>query len=172
MDDDLKKVLDKQIDILFRLTHHKVFRIQLQTLKLLFQFAKTSNRLVNTQDAGDPEAPASTFADRFYRTLYEFILKTHGQKSMDDYFGLLFRAIKADKCVTRVIAFVRRLLQMCLVNEANFTAATLLVISEVLNTRPDARFELFQNKPQEKVTETVISKEAVQSSDDEDEERF
>jgi len=96
MDDDLKKVLDKQIDILFRLTHHKVFRIQLQTLKLLFQFAKTSNRLVNTQDAGDPEAPASTFADRFYRTLYEFILKTHGQKSMDDYFGLLFRAIKAD----------------------------------------------------------------------------
>ena len=48
MDDDLKKVLDRQIDILFRLTHHKVFRIQLQTLKLLFQFAKTSNRLVNS----------------------------------------------------------------------------------------------------------------------------
>ena len=36
VDDDLKKVIDMQIDILFRLTHHKVFRIQLQTLKLLF----------------------------------------------------------------------------------------------------------------------------------------
>jgi hypothetical protein len=36
VDDDLRKVIDMQIDILFRLTHHKVFRIQLQTLKLLF----------------------------------------------------------------------------------------------------------------------------------------
>lgn len=29
IDDDLRKVIDMQIDILFRLTHHKVFRIQL-----------------------------------------------------------------------------------------------------------------------------------------------
>lgn len=42
VDSDLNRVLDQQIDILFRLTHHKVFRIQLQTLKLLFQFAKSS----------------------------------------------------------------------------------------------------------------------------------
>ena len=48
VDDDLRKVIDLQIDILFKLTHHKVFRIQLQTLKLLFQFAKTSKRLANT----------------------------------------------------------------------------------------------------------------------------
>lgn len=42
VDSDLNRVLDQQVDILFRLTHHKVFRIQLQTLKLLFQFAKSS----------------------------------------------------------------------------------------------------------------------------------
>lgn len=44
-DSDLGKVIDRQLDILFKLTHHKVFRIQLQTLKLLFQFAKGSNQL-------------------------------------------------------------------------------------------------------------------------------
>jgi len=36
VDADLRKVLDEQTDLLFKLTHHKVFRIQLQTLKLLF----------------------------------------------------------------------------------------------------------------------------------------
>jgi hypothetical protein len=98
VDSDLSKVIDKQLDILFRLTHHKVFRIQLQTLKLLFQFAKSSQKLVNTQDAGDPSAQTANFADRFYRTLYDVMLKVHLQKTarMDDYFGLLFKAMKAD----------------------------------------------------------------------------
>lgn len=36
MDDQLKSLLEKQTNMLFKLTHHKVFRIQLQTLKLLF----------------------------------------------------------------------------------------------------------------------------------------
>jgi hypothetical protein len=45
--------------------------------------------------------------------------------------------------VSRVVAFIRRLLQMCLVNEANFTAAVLLVLSEMLSARADVRFELF-----------------------------
>jgi hypothetical protein len=53
---------------------------------------------VNAQDPDDPQAKASTFADRFYRTLYEVVLKVQLQKQarMDDYFGLLFRAMKAD----------------------------------------------------------------------------
>ena len=67
------------------------------------------------------------------------------QKSalMDDYFGLVFRAMKSDMSVSRIVAFIRRLLQMCLINEANFTAASLLVLSEILGCRADVRFELF-----------------------------
>ena len=85
------------------------------------------------------------FADRFFRTLYEVVLKVHLAKSarMDEYFGLVFRAMKSDKNVSRVVAFIRRLLQMSLINEANFTAASLLVISEVFNTRADVRFEIY-----------------------------
>ena len=45
MDAQLKSLLEKQTNLLFKLTHHKVFRIQLQTLKLLFQFAKASSKL-------------------------------------------------------------------------------------------------------------------------------
>ena len=63
---------------------------------------------------------------------------------MDEYFGLVFRAIKTDKNVPRVIAFIKRLLQMCYVNEGNFTAATLLVISEIWRCRKDVTYEIFQ----------------------------
>lgn len=88
---------------------------------------------------------------------------------MDDYFGLIFRAMKSDKNVTRVVAFIRRLLQMSLINEANFTAATLLVISEIFSTRADVRFEIYQSKIGDKKENPVISTQAVNASDDDDE---
>jgi len=36
LDSQLKNLLETQTNLLFKLTHHKVFRIQLQTMKLLF----------------------------------------------------------------------------------------------------------------------------------------
>ena len=33
---------------------------------------------------------------------------------------------------------------MCFINEANFSAATLLVVSEILRSRGDVRYEIFQ----------------------------
>ena len=116
MDEELKSLLEKQTNLLFKLTHHKVFRIQLQTLKLLFQFAKASSKL-NQLVIDEPEEKADgtkcgTFADRFYRTLYEVVFKVHCAKlaKLDDYFGLLFKAIKADSNVKRITAFLKRML--------------------------------------------------------------
>ena len=58
------------------------------------------------------EGGAASFADRFYRTLYELLLKVHlgGTASLDEYFSLIFRAVKADESVPRCIAFIKRLL--------------------------------------------------------------
>jgi hypothetical protein len=55
---------------------------------------------------------SGNFADRFYRTLYELLLKVHMSKatSLDEYFGLVFRAVKGDECVPRTLAFIKRLL--------------------------------------------------------------
>jgi len=55
--------------------------------------------------------------------------------SLDDYFGLIFKSIKADECVPRCVAFIKRLLQMSYLNEANFTAASLLILSELFKLR-------------------------------------
>lgn len=57
---------------------------------------------------------------------------------------------------------------MCLINEANFTAASLLVISEVFNTRADIKYEVYQTKAQEQ-EQKVISKQVVNDSEDEEE---
>ena len=96
IDGDVKRLIEDQINILFRLTHHKVFKIQLKTLMLLYQFAKASQRLdkgfelkvqedKESQDEGDTHKKdgkrEGNFADRFYRTLYELILKVHVLKA-------------------------------------------------------------------------------------------
>lgn len=87
-----------------------------------------------------------SFSDRFYRTLYEAVQRISLARSakLDDYFGLVFRAVKADPSVERVVAFIRRMLQMCLVSEPNTTAASLLVISEVISARRDVQLQIHQ----------------------------
>jgi len=53
--DDLKEILEEQTNLLFRLSHHKVFKIQLQVLKLLFSFAKASQKFENIAVAAEDD---------------------------------------------------------------------------------------------------------------------
>ena len=127
---------------------------------------------------GAGENKIHNFSDRFYRTLYELLLKVHMSKatSLDEYFGLVFKAIKSDDEVPRCIAFIKRLLQMAFVNEANFAAASLLIISELLKLRQDLRLVPFSGNFGNQESETKQSMPAVKldqaGSDDDDEERF
>jgi ribosome biogenesis protein MAK21 len=89
---------------------------------------------------------------------------------LDDYFGLVFRAVKGDECVPRAIAFIKRLLQMSYLNECNFTAASLLVISEILKSRQDIRISLFTFDFG--ATAVTTAKVDAVASEDDDEERF
>ena len=110
------------------------------------------------------------------------ILKVHVLKAakMDDYFALMFKAMKSDQSVPRVVAFVKRLLQMAFLNEANFVAATLLVISEILKVRSDVRLEVyrFTSKRGQDLPSKVISAAAkkgngaLDDEDDDEEEVF
>jgi hypothetical protein len=59
---------------------------------------------------------------------------------MDEFFALVFKSIKADKNNLRVLSFVRRIIQMASLNEASFTAACLLIISELIKVKDDLRF--------------------------------
>ena len=130
---ELKGLIQKEMNTLFKLTHHNVFRIQLQVFKLLLQFAKMTQNSNNDED---------NINDRFYRSLYDLLLRVH-TTGLEDYFGLIFKVIKSDSCLPRCIAFIKRLLQMCYLNEANFSAATILILSELFKLRQDIRIHLF-----------------------------
>jgi hypothetical protein len=66
----------------------------------------------NDKNSEDKETSLLRFSDRFYRTLYELILKIHMSKvsNLDEFFGLLFKAIVADQHVPRCVSFIKRLL--------------------------------------------------------------
>lgn len=144
---ELRKLLESEMDTLFKLTHHNVFRIQLQVFMLLFTFAKVTQKMSNSIAEGQQtaESSLSALSDRFYRSLYELVLKVHMSNSaqMDEYFGVVFKAIKADLSIPRCMAFIKRLLQMSFLNEANFTAASLLIISEIFKARNDLRTAVY-----------------------------
>jgi len=148
---ELRTLLEDEMNMLFKLTHHNVFRIQIQVFKLLFQFAKVTQGMDKKQiqqekAEDDAENHISNFSDRFYRSLYELIFKVHMGKtaSLDEYFGLVFKAMRTDESVPRIVAFIKRLLQMSYLNEANFTAATLVILNELFRIRKDVKLALFQ----------------------------
>ena len=84
-------------------------------------------------------------SDRYYRALYELILRTANTSGgqLDEFFALLFKSIKADKNAERSLAFVRRILQLSTLNDSAFTAATLLIVSELIKEKADLRFQLY-----------------------------
>ena len=59
---------------------------------------------------------------------------------LDEFFSLIFKSIKADKSVARSIAFIKRLLQQSFMNEVSYTAACMLIISELLKSRDDLKY--------------------------------
>lgn len=102
---------------LFKITHAGTFNTSIQALVLIFQVS-TSKQAVS---------------DRFYRTLYESLfdprLVTSSKQAM--YLNLLFKAMKVDTSVPRVMAFVKRLLQMLGMHQPPFICGALFLLGEV-----------------------------------------
>ena len=107
--------------------------------------------------------------DRFYRALFEQLLRVHLNKAakLDEFFSLLFKAVKADNHPQRVLAFIRRIIQMATLNEASFTAASLLIVSELIREKSDLRFQLYSFD-----TITKTKRTAKSGDSDSEEEHF
>ncbi|KAM3716776.1 Uncharacterized protein ACO02O_00912 [Dirofilaria immitis] len=117
---DVDKLM-KEIDILYKILHQSNFSTAVQTLKLLYQLLTTSEGI----------------SDRFYSALYRRILNLqHGTNVDRQLFSLLYRALSSDTAEYRVAAFIKRLLQLSLCRNAPFAAATLILISRLIENRP------------------------------------
>jgi ribosome biogenesis protein MAK21 len=105
------------MDTLFKITHAGTFNTSIQALQLIFQVSQARH----------------VVSDRFYRTLYDSLfdsrLVTSSKQAM--YLNLLFKALKADASLPRVMAFVKRLLQMLGLHQPPFICGALYLLGEV-----------------------------------------
>ncbi|EDQ85363.1 uncharacterized protein MONBRDRAFT_29308 [Monosiga brevicollis MX1] len=112
-------------DDLFRMCHVGSFNCSIQALNLLFQFMDSHQAV----------------SDRFYRTLYATLLDTRLPKSSKKamYLNLLFRALKNDPMVSRLKAFVKRLMQTAMTMNAAFMSSALVIFAALVKEKPSLR---------------------------------
>ena len=81
--------------------------------------------------------------DRFYSALYKKILDPELTSSSKQvmFLNLLYKAIKADPSVTRIRAFMKRLLQVVSYQPSHLVCGLLFLMSEVTRARPEIVME-------------------------------
>ena len=111
----------EEINEIYRLAHLNNTSIQIEALRFIFQ----------------SEQAQGFVSDRYYRALYEFILpvpcmRSITYKSQAMLFNTLMISLKEDTNISRVKAFAKRILQICLISEPPFILASLILISEMI----------------------------------------
>lgn len=122
----IEKVLDEQTEMLFSIAGTALddinnFSLVVQSLSLLY-FVSTTRDLLRS---------------RFYVALYQTLLApglANSSKLML-FMNLLFKAMKNDPINHRVLAFTKRLLQICTASTPEFICASLFLISEVAKSK-------------------------------------
>ena len=116
---------EKHLNTLFKITHSSNFNTSIQALMLLQQLSTTH-----------PSA-----SDRFYRTLYESLLDarllTTSKHTL--YINLLYRSMRADTNIKRVLAFIKRLGQIIPMHQPSFVCAIIYLIKDLEDTFPSLR---------------------------------
>lgn len=139
----------KHLDTLYKITHSTNFNTSVQAL-LLVQHIITQQDL----DKG-----------RYYRTLYESLMDPRLVNSSKQgvYLNLLFKSLKSDiHNVSRVLAFVKRMLQVCAhwIN-VGAIAGMFFLLMELSKTHPQILelMEPSEGRPEQETKEGEVKKE-------------
>lgn len=135
LDDDL---FSGYMETLFKICHAGTFNTSIQALQLIFQVSQSR----------------TSVQDRFYRTLYESLfdnrLLTSSKQAM--YLNLLFKSLKGDTSLPRVMAFVKRLLQMLTMHQPPFICGALYLLGELFTSTPGLRRMLIEPEDEDEGT--------------------
>lgn len=133
------EIFQNHLNTLFKITHSSNFNTSIQALVLI-------NHIVTEQKLN---------SDRYYRTLYESLLDPRLANSSKQgiYLNLLFKSLKNDVGnIPRVLAFVKRMLQICShwLN-VGAIAGMLYLMMQLSNTIPEVSDLLveFASRPEE-----------------------
>jgi ribosome biogenesis protein MAK21 len=93
------------------------------------------------------EEKFSKYLDRYYKTLYEILLikEVMNSKYVKDFLRLLLESLVFDKNITRIAAFLKRMLQISLLSEPSFIVCILLIVSQIIKIKHKL-WKLMENK--------------------------
>jgi ribosome biogenesis protein MAK21 len=121
--DAFSGALSDQLDTLHKLVHVSSFGVALHALCLLHQVAQAS----------------SAIEDRFYTSLYKKMLDPDVIKSKHHalFLNIVYKSLKSDTQLTRIQAFIKRLLQIALVCPSNLACSILYLVSQAIGKRKE-----------------------------------
>ncbi|KAL0233516.1 hypothetical protein PCE1_002031 [Barthelona sp. PCE] len=137
----------KNIDLVFKLTHHESVTVGVRALSLVFHLVEKNG----------------AFQNRFYKAMYSFLVRKDVLRfsKFEVFMNLLYRAMKGDSSLARVAAFVKRIFAVCMNAPAEIVASFLFLVSEVAKTHSNL-FMLFD------ADNNIVGSES-DSEDEEDE---
>ncbi|MBW0485708.1 hypothetical protein O181_025423 [Austropuccinia psidii MF-1] len=109
------------MNTLFRISHTGTFNVSIQALILIQHLTSSKPDL----------------ADRFYRALYSTIIDQRLFAATSKhalYLNLLFKSLKADKSQPRVLAFVKRIVQILPYHQPSFICSTIVLLGDFFST--------------------------------------
>ena len=116
-------MFDKYMDTFFKVVYTASFNKACLALSLLLKIMVAQKNL----------------QDRLYTSLYYMLLNPELRTSSKQalFLNVLYGALRRDKSVPRVRAFVKRILQSAVHDQANFVCSALIVVSELLRVHKD-----------------------------------
>lgn len=128
-----------RLDTLFRITHTGTFNVSIQALMLIYHVSAAKrvspsfcpHSLVLTSSS-------QAVSDRFYRALYASLFdpRLAGSSKQALYLNLVFKAMKQDTDPKRVMAHIKRLVQVMLGMEVTFILGSIWIVGEVRPLSP------------------------------------
>jgi len=121
----MRSFFEEKLNLLFKLSHSKSIQLRIQVLKLIFFIGK--------EDLKSNEG----ILNRYFKTLYEiFLLKEIcNSKHIRELLKLLIQSIIVDTNIERIAAFLKRILQTCVLAEPPYITCILIIVSQVLRNK-------------------------------------
>lgn len=129
--------MEEHIDALYRVVHTAAPAACTQALMLLFHLAVGFEMDGEEKEKSNASQTVALRRDRFYRALYATLLKpslvSHG-KHLTMYFNVVYKAMKYDADVDRVLAFAKRLMCTALHSNPAPIAGSIFLLNEIAKT--------------------------------------
>ncbi|XP_065161125.1 CCAAT/enhancer-binding protein zeta-like [Atheta coriaria] len=144
--------ISEHIDTMYRVVHVANFNVALNALSLLFQVSQC----------------ADSVNDRFYSALYRKLLdsKLPSCTNQAVLLNLVYKAMTRDEKTERILAFIKRLLQIAMNVQPNFACGIIFLISQMLSKKTGL------NLLQIKSVEGNVKVKEENEDDDDEEERY